>query len=145
MATRITDLVTLPPVRGIVYRVKQVLTALAVLLAVYVTWIVMPIYFAQYRFEDAIQTKARTAAYNDQDEEEIHNEIMQQARELGIPVKEENLHVERGENVIRIDATYDVPIRLLQGHVVTLTFAPSSAEKTLTHAAIQVKKIKESK
>jgi hypothetical protein len=145
MATRITDLIAVAPVRGIVYRVKQALTAVAVLVAVYATWVVIPIYAAQHKFEDALQSKAREAAYNDQDEEEIHNDIMQQAREIGVPVKEENLHVTRGENIVRIEAQYQVPVTIALGKVVTLNFAPSSSEKTLSHPAIQAKKIKEGK
>jgi hypothetical protein len=145
MATRITDLITLPPVRDTVYRVKQLITFLAVVTAVYATWIVVPIYAAKIRFEEVIESTARMAAYNEKDEEEIHNDIMEQARHLGVPLKEENLHVERKENTVRIEATYDVPIRLPRGHMMTLTFSPSDTEKTLTHPAIQVKKITEGK
>jgi hypothetical protein len=145
MATRITDLVALPVVGHTIHRTKKILSVLGVALIVYATWIVAPIYFAQYRFEEVVQSTARLAAYNDHDEEEIHNDIMQQARELGVPVKEEDVHVTREESVVRIETTYEVPIKLPRGHVVTLTFAPSSSEKTLSHPAIQEKKIKESK
>src|SRR5438874_11810643 len=125
MATRITDLVDLTPVRGIVYRIKQVVTALAVLVAVYATWIVVPIYFASYKFENAIQSAALTAAYDEQDEAQIHDEIMQRAKEIGIPVKEENVVVTREEKLVRIEAKYEVPIRFPRGKLLTLTFTPS--------------------
>src|SRR5437016_2730357 len=98
MATRITDLIDLTPVGGIVYRVKQVLTSLAVLLAVYVTWIVMPIYFANYKFEDAIHSTALTAAYSEQDEQEIHDEVVQKAKEIGIPERRERGRYARRKN-----------------------------------------------
>jgi hypothetical protein len=145
LTTRITEIITVTPVGGIIYRVKQVLTALAVLLAVYATWIVAPVFMAQYRFEEAIQATARESAYNDHEEYQIHDEVMQKAREFGVPVKEENVVVTRGENMVRIEAKYEVPIKLPRGRLMTLTFSPSDSEKTLSHAAIQAQKAKEGK
>jgi hypothetical protein len=145
MTTRITELVTLTPVGGVLYRLKQFLTALAVILAVYVTWIVMPVYVANYRFEDAIQNAARISAYNDDEEYQIHDEVMLKAKEIGVPLKEENLVVTREEKLVRIQATYDVPIKLPTGRLLTLSFYPSSVEKALSHEAIQARKAKEGK
>lgn len=145
MATRITDLIALPEVSKTFYRVKNILAPLAVAACLYAGWIVAPIYAAKNNFEDVIQTTAREAAYNDKGEEEIHNDLMEQARKIGVPVKDENLHVTRGDNLVRIEATYQMPLQLPRGHVIMLNFTPSSVEKTLTHSAIQVKQIKEGK
>jgi hypothetical protein len=145
MATRITDLITLPEVSKTIYGVKTVLTPLAVAACIYVGWIVAPVYSAKNNFEDVMQATAREAAYNDKGEEEIHNDLMEQARKIGVPVKDENLHVVRGDNIVRIEATYQMPLQFPRGHVIMLNFAPSTVEKTLTHSAIQVKQIKEGK
>jgi len=145
MATRITDLITLPEVSKTIYGVKTILTPLAVVACLYAGWIAAPIYSAKNNFEEAIQTTAREAAYNDKGEEEIHNDLMEQARKIGVPVRDENLHVTRGENLVRIEASYQIPLKLPRGHVIMLNFTPSDVEKTLTHSAIQVKQIKEGK
>jgi len=88
MATRITDLITLPEVSKTIYGVKTILTPLAVMACLYAGWIAAPIYSAKNNFEEAIQTTAREAAYNDKGEEEIHNDLMEQARKIGVPVRD---------------------------------------------------------
>lgn len=143
--TRVTRLVYETPVGGVLYRAKQALTYLTVFLAVYVTWLVMPTYMANYRLEDFIQQTARESAYNDDEEYQIHDKIMQRAKELSVPLKEENLVVTREEKLVRIQAAYQVPIKLATGRVITLNFTPFDSEKTLSHEAIQVKKAKEGK
>ena len=123
-------------------RIKALLGLAVALTVVYAGYLLLPVYFENYQFQDEVSNMAKFAAYNNQDEEQIHNDVMKKALDIGVPMRPENVHVTREGDTIRIDTNYDVVINLPTGRTVTLSFSPSSAEKSSQHAAIQIKKLK---
>ena len=125
------------------YYTAKVVSACVTVAVIYSAFLFIPVLMKKHRFEDAIQDTARISAYNDHEAYQIENEVYQQARDIGIPLKEENLHVIREESFVRIEVSYELPISLWPGKSVQMSFSPVSQEKTLTHAAIQAKKVQE--
>jgi DNA-binding GntR family transcriptional regulator len=67
-----------------------------VVAAVYVGWLVVPIYMANYQLEEAMDDSVREAIVNYRStDQSIRAKVMNQARALDIPLGEEQLHVER--------------------------------------------------
>lgn len=125
--------------------VRNAISPIGAILAVYLTWTFGTAYAHKVEFDDDLQKIARASAYNDDSTSAIREQIMQRAREIGIPVREENVGVVRDEDSVRINANYDIAVNLIGGKVVTLSFAPSYVEKGSTDAAIQVKKLQGNK
>jgi hypothetical protein len=125
------------------YYTRKIVSAVVTIAIIYSAYLFVPVLTKKYRFEEAVQKTTLISAYNDHEPYQIEDEIRQQAHEIGIPLKEENLHVTREETFVRIEASYALPVSLWPGKNIQVSFAPSSQEKTLTHAAIQVKKLQD--
>src|SRR4051794_39938580 len=83
------------------YYTRQTVSAVVTVAIIYSAYLFVPVVQKKYRFEEAIQNTTRTSAYNDHEAYQIEDEIRQQAREIGIPLREENLHVTREETFVR--------------------------------------------
>jgi hypothetical protein len=125
------------------YYTRKMVSTVGTVAIVYSAYLFVPVLQKKYRFEDAIQNTTRMSAYDDHEPYQIQDEIFQQAREIGVPLKEENLHVTREETFVRIEASYVLPVRLWPGKNIQVSFAHSSQEKALSHAIIQVKKLQD--
>lgn len=90
---------------------------------------VIPLYFANYQFEDAIKNEAVQATYSTRTEADIRNIVIKHAQDYDIPLTPEQVHVSRiggyGTGTLAIDAEYSVPLEL-PGYSTTLHFHPSS-------------------
>jgi len=127
------------------YYTRKIVSAAVTIALIYAAYLFVPVLQKKYQFEDAIQNTTRLSAYNDHEPYQIQDEVLQQAREIGIPLKEENLHVTREETFVRIEADYQLPVTLWPGKNIGVGFAPVSQEKALSHALIQAKKMQEGK
>jgi hypothetical protein len=105
-----------------------VVIAAVVLLAIRL----LPPYIANYQFQDYIDNTARTATYSAITEADLKKEIMGRGRELGIPLEDRQVAVQkvRGGSV-NIAITYEVPVDLIARQVV-LRFAPSAGNQNIT-------------
>ena len=92
----------------------------------------LPPYIANYQFQDYIDNTARTATYSPITEADLKKEIMGRGRELGIPLEDRQVAVQkvRGRSV-NIAITYEVPVDLIARQVV-LPFAPSAGNTNIT-------------
>ena len=94
---------------------------------------VVPPYFSNYEFEDAIKTEALHSTYSTRTEDDIREAVVQQALKYDIELKPEQVHVKRlGQNfggTLAIDVEYSVPIDLL-GYSTTLEFHPSTKNRS---------------
>lgn len=100
--------------------------------AVYTGWMVVPAFIANYRFQESIDDSARAAAVNSQrTDDEIRSAIYEEARELQLPLKPEDIKVERDGGDVRVSADYTVHVNL-PVHPVDLDFHPSSKRGTFT-------------
>lgn len=100
--------------------------------ALYAIWQILPVYLSKYQFEEAIDDTARTmTVQNNKTESEIRDKLVQQAQELEIPIRPEDIKIERvGANVM-ISADYTVHVDL-PFYPLDLSFHPSSNRQALT-------------
>jgi hypothetical protein len=107
--------------------------ALAVLgLVILVGIKVVPPYFSNYEFQDAVKTEALQSTYTTRSEEEIRTAIIKQAHSYDIDLTDKQVHVSRsgvnGNGTLSIEAEYSVPLEL-PGYSTDLEFHVSSKNK----------------
>jgi uncharacterized protein involved in tolerance to divalent cations len=93
----------------------------------------IPPYYSNYEFEDAIKTEALTSTYTPKSESEIQNTVYKFAQNYDIPLTKDGIKVQRSgsQNVgsVSIEAPYtvhlDIPL-----YPVDLHFDPSTQNKS---------------
>jgi hypothetical protein len=95
-------------------KLKMLLAILIVGGIGYTSWKLIPPYFANYQFQDAIETESRFAltGYPKRSQEDIQNEVFKKAQDLGIHVKPEDVHVVMDTTKCAISLDYSVPVDL---------------------------------
>jgi len=113
--------------------VKIALSLFFVVAGLYVGVELVPVYYSNYEFADAITNEATISTYNTKSEEEIRDTIFKKAQEYGVPVTKEQIKVHRsgttGTGSLMIDAPYMVHIDF-PGYPVDLHFDPSTNNKS---------------
>src|SRR5690242_1326474 len=111
---------------------KLVFSLGVVAAAIYAGWQVIPPYFYNYQFQDAIDNEARISSYtNSRTEDDIKNSVLKKAQDLEIPLNAEGVQVQRlPNNVIYIETHYSVHVEL-PGYPLDLQFKASSKNKPL--------------
>jgi hypothetical protein len=111
---------------------KLVLGIFLIVAVVYVSAELIPPYFSNYQFEDALETEARMATYSTKSEDAIRDTIFKKAQELEIPVAREQIKVHRsgsqGTGSLAIEAKYTVHVDF-PGYPLDLNFDPSTKNK----------------
>ncbi len=108
------------------------LFGLFVVVAVFYTaWKIVPPFFNEWQFEDAIEEVSRYAAYNQQKtEQDIREDVAKKAHEFDIPLIADQIKVLRQGAEITISADYTVLVDL-PIHPFTLTFHPATKNKRI--------------
>jgi hypothetical protein len=94
----------------------NVLATLSVLGAmVFVVAKIVPVYFANYQFQDSIESESRFAltGYPKKTADDVQNDVWNKARELGIPAQKEAIRVDIANGSVEIGLDYTVPIDLV--------------------------------
>jgi hypothetical protein len=93
---------------------------------------IVPVYFAKYQFEDAIQTESKFAltGYPKKGEDDVREDVFKKAQELGIALKREDIRVSMDRGSVDISADYSVPIDLMV-YQFTLQFHPHADNHTI--------------
>ncbi|MGA2967403.1 MAG: hypothetical protein ABSD64_14435 [Terriglobales bacterium] len=95
---------------------------------------VIPPYFSNYEFEDAIKEEALQSTYTNRTEEDIRETVVKLARKYDIEITPKQVHVARvGVNLngsLAIDVEYSVPLDL-PGYSTTLNFHPATTNKSV--------------
>lgn len=93
---------------------------------------IVPAYFANFQFQDAIQSESRFAltGYPKKSEDDIREDVWKKAQELGIPVKREDIRIIISEGRVDIGLDYTVPIDLAV-YQLTLQFHPHADNHTI--------------
>jgi hypothetical protein len=80
----------------------------------FVAFKVVPPEFANYQFQDSIETESRFAltGYPKRSQDDIQNEVFKKAQDLGIAIKPEDVHVVMDTTTCTISLDYSVPIDL---------------------------------
>ncbi len=114
--------------------IKMLLGVVAIVAVVYLCAELIPPFFANYQFEDAIKTEAQMATYSTKTEEAIREEMYKKAQDLEIPIAKEQIKVQRtgvqNAGSVNIEARYTVHINL-PGYPMDLNFDPSSKNKSV--------------
>lgn len=111
---------------------KMVFSLGLVGLMIYAGWQVIPPYFYNYQFQDAIDNEARISSYtNSRTEDDIKNSVLKKAQDLEIPLTPDEVQVQRlPNNVIYIETHYSVHVDL-PGYPLDLQFKASSKNKPI--------------
>jgi hypothetical protein len=85
----------------------------------------IPVYFANYQFQDAIESESRFAltGYPKKSIEDIRDDVWQKAQELSIPLQKDDIQVAVTSGSVSISMDYSVPIDLAV-YQLTLQFHP---------------------
>jgi hypothetical protein len=75
---------------------------------------IIPPYFANYQFQDAIESESRFAlsGYPKRNQDDIQDEVYKKAQDLGIAVKRDDVHVIMTNTQVSISLDYNVPVDL---------------------------------
>lgn len=112
--------------------IKMFLGVAVIVASVFVGAKLVPPYFANYEFEDAIKNEATLDAYSPKTEDDIRTIVFHKAQELEIPIAQETIEVHRqgriGAAWITIRAPYIVHVDL-PGYPLDLHFEPETENR----------------
>lgn len=112
---------------------KLVLVLGMLAVAVYVAALVIPPYFANYEFQDTLDTEARMGTYSTKGDEVIRDAVYRRAQELELPLSAGDIKLQRvgpsGNATVTLEADYTVHVEL-PGYPMDLHFHPASKNKS---------------
>ena len=75
---------------------------------------IVPVYFAKYQMQDAIETESKfaLAGYPKKSTDDIRADVYKKAVDLGVPTKQEDIQVIVSTTNVEINMDYSVPIDL---------------------------------
>jgi hypothetical protein len=93
---------------------------------------VIPPYYANYEFEDAIKNDALQATYSSRSVDDIRTTVIKHAQEYDIALTPQQVHVARtggpATGMLEIDAQYSVPLEF-PGYTTSIDFHPSTSNR----------------
>ena len=90
----------------------------------------LPPFIDNYQFQESITNLARTATYAQVTEADIRKDLMKQAQELGIPLQDKQVVIQKGRGTVDIYVRYAVEVDLIARKVV-LDFQPSAGNRNI--------------
>ena len=104
--------------------IKMIFGILLIVTSIYVGAELIPVYYANYQFEDVIKTEATLQTYTTKPEADIQDMIFKKAQDLQIPLNKDQIKVTRrgttGTGSLTIRAPYivhvDFPVYPLDLH-----------------------------
>jgi hypothetical protein len=108
----------------------KLLFALGLIAAIlYVGIQLIPPYFANYRFQDALENEALMDSYSTKTEDDIRRIVFKKAQDFDIPIQEDQIQVQRlANNGLAIWVDYSVHVDL-PAYPLDLQFHPASKNK----------------
>jgi hypothetical protein len=106
-------------------KINLVITLMIMAAMIFTAVKVVPVYFANYQFQDALNSESRFAltGYPKRTIEDVRDDIYRKAQELQIPAKREDIQVSMQNGAVNISLDYAVPIDL-SVYQFTLQFHP---------------------
>jgi hypothetical protein len=114
-------------------RLNLIMTLLFLGATIFVAVKIIPPYFTNYQFQDAVESEARfaLAGYPRKGEDDIRQDIFDKAQKLGIPIqKKEEILVTMNQGSVSISLDYAIPIDLLV-YQFSLQFHPHADNHTI--------------
>jgi hypothetical protein len=103
------------------------------MLVVYLGVEFVPPYYANYEFQDELQSQALRSTYTPQKEDDIRDSVYKTAQQIGVPLTKEQIKVTRTgaqyTGAVAINVHYSVHLNL-PGYPYDLQFDPSSNNKS---------------
>jgi hypothetical protein len=108
----------------------KLLIVFAIIVAgAYVCYLVVPVYWNYYQFQDDIATEARTQSYTNKSESDIRDTVWKKAKQYELPLNsEDEIKVQRAGGVVAIATQYTVHIDI-PVHPFDLNFQPATQNK----------------
>jgi hypothetical protein len=109
-------------------RTLKAVMGVAVVVVVFLLIVkLFPVYLASYQFQDQINSISRLAAYSPtvKSDDDIRHLVDEQVRDIGIPLKPEEIHVFRQGSTVIIWADYSVHVDF-PTHPMDLKFHPAA-------------------
>ena len=93
---------------------------------------VIPVYFANYQLQDAIESESRFAltGYPKKSIDDIRDDVWRKVQDLGVPAQKEAIQVAVANGSVSIELDYTVPINL-SVYEFTLQFHPHADNHTI--------------
>jgi len=111
---------------------KAIVGFVAIVGAFFALFQVIPPYFANYQFEDALNNEALAATYSTKTDEDVRSIVLKKAQELELPLTREQIKVQRtgtqGVGSLAIAADYTVHVNL-PGYPMELNFRAETKNK----------------
>jgi hypothetical protein len=111
-------------------RLKALCGILVVVAGAYVAWMLVPPFVNNYQFQDDVQNEALINSYSNKSEQDIRATLAKKAADYGIPLKAEQIHVQRSGPELSIWADYSVHVDL-PGFPLDLNFHPATKNKRI--------------
>jgi hypothetical protein len=89
-------------------KIGCILWALVFVIAALVAWKMIPVKINSSQLYDFMEDEAKFAAGNSN--EQLKKRIVEKARELDLPVKDEDCSVEKANDTIKMRCVYQVPV-----------------------------------
>lgn len=108
--------------------IKLVVGFVVIVGAFYACWKIVPPYFNNYQFSDALNTMTMSQTYRDTTEEQVRTLVIKTARDNDVILTPENVTVTRSAGDLAIAVAYTVPVDLTVTQL-QLKFSASSSGK----------------
>ena len=112
-------------------RAKTLIWLVVFGLFLYVSIEVVPVLFAEYEFQDDVQTAARYAPYNRATLDDVRASVMKAAQSHDLPVTPADITVAQHGYGVQVDVNYSVTVNLMV-YQWTFNFHPSATSNVLT-------------
>jgi hypothetical protein len=112
---------------------KLIFGIFVIVAAIYLGAELIPVYYANYQFQDIVKTEATLETYTSKPEADIQDALYKKAQEYEIPLNKEQIKVQRhgttGTGSLTISAPYNVHLNL-PGYPMDLHFDASTENKS---------------
>lgn len=112
---------------------KMVIGLAVIGIAIYLGVMLVPIYYNNYQFKDAVASEATLQTYTTKPEADIRDTVYKKAQEMSIPIEKDQIKVQRtgtvGTGTLLIAAPYTVHVDI-PGYPMDLHFDVSSDNKS---------------
>lgn len=105
------------------------LIGLVILVSLFVGGVkLIPIYINAYEFRDAMRSQAKFAGVDRKSHEQVREELYKKARDLGLPLQREQIHVTSAPGGIAVAARFAVPVDLIAfQHTLNFNFSEDTS------------------
>jgi len=109
-------------------KLKMLLILVIVFGSIYVGMELIPPYFHNYQFQDDLDEVARTNSYMRRSDDDVRATVIKKAEALGIPLKEDQIIINRLADGLGISVHYRVHVDMIL-HPVDLDFTANSLNR----------------